>query len=85
MTQAAYPALSEAQVPVSVNFGSFPYQAENWNNIIWCFKQPCPRNGCRSAAGEHIHTFMWFHNYLFGLLNSTCVLKGLKAIKKFDI
>lgn len=29
MTQAAHPALPEAQVPVSVNFGYFPHQAEN--------------------------------------------------------
>ena len=29
MTQVAYPALSEAQVPVNANFDFFPFQAEN--------------------------------------------------------
>lgn len=59
MTQVAYPALSEAQVPVNVNFGSFPYQAEN---TIWCFRQHYSRNGCISTAGEHLHMFMWICN-----------------------
>lgn len=65
MTQVPYQALSEAQVPVNVNFGSFPYQAENGKDIIWCFKQHYPRNGCISTAGEHLHTFMWICNLIY--------------------